>query len=73
LIGPIYVASPFNVKGFATRVSGQPLIDALGVGGIEMVHLTNDRAIFEFPRTVEGLSVYDVLIISECECEVQSR
>jgi len=74
LIGPVLVASPFNVevKGFSTRLWGQPLIDALGSGGIDVLHMTNDRAITDFPRTVEGLAEYDALIISDCECEVLS-
>ena len=57
-IGPIFVASPFNfeVKGFSTHVWGQPLIDALEEGGIEVHHMPNEVAIAEFPRTVEGLS-----------------
>jgi hypothetical protein len=42
-IGPIFVASPFNVevKGFSTHVWGQPLIDALEEGGIEVHHMTS--------------------------------
>lgn len=73
-IGPLFVASPFNleVKGFSHHIWGQPLIDALTKGGIEVTHMTNEQAISDFPRTVEGLSNYDVLIISDCECEVLS-
>jgi uncharacterized membrane protein len=71
-IGPIFVASPFNVevKGFSYHIWGQPLIDALHQGGMEVRHLTNEAAIAEFPRTVEELSAYDAVIISDCECEV---
>ena len=71
-IGPIFVASPFNfeVKGFSTHVWGQPLIDALEERGIEVTHMTCEVAIADFPRTVEGLSEYDVLILSDIECEV---
>ena len=71
-IGPIFVASPFNVevKGFSTHVWGQPLIDALEEGGIEVVHMSCDVAIADFPRTVEGLSEYDALILSDIEAEV---
>lgn len=73
-IGPIFMASPFNmeVKGFSHHIWGQPLIDALKSNGIEVTHMTNDQAISEFPRTVEDLSNYDVVIISDCECEVLS-
>jgi len=71
-IGPIFVASPFNVevKGFSTHIWGQPLIDALEEGDIEVHHMTSEVAISEFPRTVEGLSEYDALILSDIECEV---
>jgi len=63
LLGPIFVASPFNVevKGFTTKIWGQPLIDALGSGGLEVTHMDNSQAIADFPRTVEGLSAYDAL------------
>ncbi len=72
IVGPIYVASPFNVevKGFSHHIWGQPLIDALKEGGIEVVHMRNEQAISDFPRTVEDLSAYDALILSDCECEV---
>ncbi len=71
-IGPIFVASPFNfeVKGFSHHIWGQPLIDSLNQGGIEVLHMTNEQAISDFPRTVEGLSEYNAVIISDCECEV---
>jgi len=73
-IGPVFMASPFNleVKGMTHHIWGQPLIDALTAGGHEVVHMTNEQAISDFPRTVEELSQYDVAIISDCECEVLS-
>ena len=73
-IGPLFVASPFNleVKGVSHHIWGQPLIDALTADGMEVKHLRNEVAISEFPRTVEELNQYDVLIISDCECEVLS-
>ena len=73
-IGPVFVASPFNleVKGVSHHIWGQPLIDALTADGIEVKHLTNDQAIGEFPRTEEELAEYDVVIISDCEAEVLS-
>lgn len=72
IIGPVYVASPFNVevKGFSSHIWGQPLIDSLKQGNIDVTHMTNDVAITAFPRTAEGLSEYDAVIISDCECEV---
>lgn len=72
-VGPVFIASPFNVevKGFSTNIWGQPLIDALKAeGDIEVNHMTSHRAIADFPRTVEDLSQYDAVIISDCECEV---
>jgi uncharacterized membrane protein len=73
-VGPVFIASPFNleVKGVSHHIWGQPLIDALNKNGIEVKHLTNDQAISEFPRTVEDLSQYDALIVSDCEAEVLS-
>ncbi len=73
-IGPFYAASPFNLelKGISHHIWGQPLIDALTKAGHEVKHLRNDQAIAEFPRTVEALNEYDVLIISDCESEVLS-
>jgi len=58
-IGPIFVASPFNVevKGFSTHIWGQPLIDALEEGEIEVLHMTSDVAISDFPRTIEDQPV----------------
>ena len=73
VLGPIYIASPFNieVKGFsANNIWGQPLIDSLNKGGIDVHHMTADVAISSFPRTVEGLSEYDAVILSDIECEV---
>ncbi len=71
-LGPIFIASPFNVevKGFATHVWGQPLIDSLKKGNIDVTHMTSDVAISQFPRTIEDLSQYDVVLLSDIECEV---
>ena len=71
-IGPIFVASPFNfeVKGFSHHIWGQPLIDALKEGNIEVLHMTCEQAIGDFPRTVEELSEFDAMILSDCEFEV---
>lgn len=74
VLGPIYVASPFNteVKGFSRHVWGQPLIDALEGAGIEVVHMPNEVAISQFPRTLEGLQTYDAIILSDIEAEILS-
>ncbi len=73
-IGPVFLASPFNleVKGVSHHIWGQPLIDALTADGMEVTHMTNDQAISDFPRTIEGLQEYDAVIISDCESEVLS-
>ena len=44
-IGPVFVASPFNleVKGVSHHIWGQPLIDALTAGGIEVKHRPSCR------------------------------
>ena len=72
VVGPVILASPFNleVKGITHGVWGKPLIDALTGAGIEVKHLTNEQAIRHFPRTVEELKEYDVLMISDCESEI---
>ena len=71
-IGPIFVASPFNfeVKGFSHHIWGQPLIDALEEANMEVLHMTCEQAIADFPRTVGELSAFDVVILSDCEFEV---
>ena len=73
-LGPVFMASPFNleVKGMSHHIWGQPLIDALTAKGHEVVHMTGEQAIADFPRTVADLSQYDALIISDLECEVLS-
>ena len=73
-IGPVYMASPFNleVKGMSHHIWGMPLIQALTERGHEVEHMTCEQAIADFPRTVEDLQKYDALIISDCECEVLS-
>jgi hypothetical protein len=55
-IGPIFVASPFNfeVKGFSTHIWGQPLIDALEEGGIEVHHMPNEVVSLNFPAPSKG-------------------
>lgn len=72
-IGPIFVASPFNVetKGLSANVWGQPLIDGLQAeGDIDVTHMAPHVAISEFPRTPGELAEYDALILSDIECEV---
>lgn len=73
-LGPVYMASPFNleVKGMSHHIWGQPLIDALTERGHLVTHMSCEQAISDFPRTVEELQEYDVLIISDCEYEVLS-
>jgi uncharacterized membrane protein len=72
-IGPVFVASPFNVevKGLSANLWGQPLIDGLQAeGDITVTHMPPHVAISAFPRTVEELSAYDAIILSDIECEV---
>jgi uncharacterized membrane protein len=72
-IGPVFVASPFNVevKGLSANLWGQPLIDGLQADGdIAVTHMPPHVAISEFPRSVEGLKAYDAIILSDIECEV---
>jgi hypothetical protein len=51
-IGPIFVASPFNLEsqGCYHNFWGQPRIDALTADGIEVKHLRNEDADFDVPK-----------------------
>jgi uncharacterized membrane protein len=71
-IGPIFIASPFNVevKGLSANVWGQALIDGLQAeGDITVTHMPPHVAISDFPRTPDALAEYDALILSDIECE----
>ncbi len=53
----------FSSAGYATGVT--PLRNALVQGGCEVTFLPNHLADTEFPNTHEGLSAYDVIILSD--------
>ena len=53
----------YNVGGYGE--GGQPLIDALEGMGHSVTYLRNHEAIDQFPRTVEELKDYDVVILSD--------
>jgi len=71
LIGETWVTAETHVKGaisYGTASSANaagPLIDALTSRGHEVVHLGNDVALAEVPRTHEATSAYDVVILSD--------
>jgi uncharacterized membrane protein len=53
----------FSNSGYATGVT--PLKNALEQGGCQVTFLPNHLADTEFPNTREGLSAYDVVILSD--------
>lgn len=69
--GESWVSYSINVKGFnAYNIGGygeggKPLIDALTSMGHEVTYLRNHEAIEQFPRTVEELKEYDVVVLSD--------
>lgn len=71
LVGETWVIAETHIKGITTYGTGSsvneaaPLIDALTSAGHEVVHLGNDVALAEVPRTVEAISQYDVILFSD--------
>ncbi|HPT84324.1 MAG TPA: glutamine amidotransferase [Limnochordia bacterium] len=69
--GESWSSYSINVKGFnAYNIGGygeggKPLIDALQSEGHEVTYLRNHEAIEQFPRTVEELKEYDVVVFSD--------
>src|SRR5690554_1595414 len=69
--GESWMSYSINTKGFnAYNIGGygeggKPLIDALEQMGHEVTYLRNHEAIEQFPRTVEELQEYDVVILSD--------
>ena len=69
--GESWMSYSINTKGFnAYNIGGygeggKPLIDALEQMGHSVTYLRNHEAIEQFPRTIEGLKDYDVVILSD--------
>jgi len=74
LLGPNIVASPFyyETKGYEVHIWCQPVLDALNAApDIIVEHMTNWRALEEFPETPEKIAAkYDVVVLSDIEQEV---
>jgi len=74
LLGPNIIASPFyyETKGYEVHIWCQPVLDALNAeSDITVEHMTNWRALSEFPETPEAIAEkYDVVILSDIEQEV---
>ncbi len=73
LVGPIFVGSPFlmEIKNLDVRVWGEPLIKALESDlEIKVTHMSTWEAYRRFPRSLDELSKYDVVILSDVEAEV---
>ncbi len=73
LLGPNIIASPFyyEQKGYEVHIWCQPLLDQLAKEpDITVEHMTNWRALKEFPETAEAIAAkYDVVILSDIEQE----
>ena len=71
LAGESWSSYGINVKGFNAYYTGfydeghQPLTEALGSAGHDVTYLPNHLAATEFPRTVEALDAWDVVILSD--------
>jgi uncharacterized membrane protein len=75
LAGESWVTHGIHVKGFGSYTTGDyeeghaPLRDALTSAGIEFHHIPNHLATEAFPRTVEELRPFDVVILSDCPAD----
>lgn len=69
--GESWMSYSINVKGFNAYTiggygeGGKPLIDALKNTGHRVTYLRNHEAIEQFPRTIEDMKEYDVIILSD--------
>ncbi len=74
MLGPNIIASPFyyEQKGYEVHIWCQPVLDALNAeSDITVEHMTNWRALKEFPETPEAIAEkYDVVVLSDIEQEV---
>ncbi|MEM2744866.1 MAG: glutamine amidotransferase, partial [Nitrososphaerota archaeon] len=72
LIGPIFIASPFimEIKEFNVSIVAKPLIDVFQKNPeINLRYMTSWDAYSQFPKTVEELKNYDVLILSDVDAD----
>lgn len=71
MAGESWTSTTTHAKGFDTFTTtvyeegGQPLIDALEVGGYEVTYMPSHVAQSKFPRTIEEISKYDLVILSD--------
>jgi len=74
MLGPNIIASPFyyEQKGYEVHIWCQPVLDALNAEkDITVEHMTNWRALKEFPETPAAIAAkYDVVVLSDIEQEV---
>lgn len=72
LAGPIFFASPFimEIKGLSVNVFGEPLIKAFEKDNeIKVTHMSSWDAYANFPKTLEEMKQYDIIILSDVEAE----
>lgn len=71
LAGESWMTHGIHIKGFASYTTGayeeghQPLRDALIAQGHEFVYIPNHEAVEHFPKSVEELRAFDVVILSD--------
>lgn len=73
VLGPNIIASPFyyEQKGYEVHIWCQPLLDSLNKEpDIKVEHMTNWRALAEFPETAKDIAAkWDVIVLSDIEQE----
>jgi uncharacterized membrane protein len=71
LVGESWVSSASHSKGWDTfssvtfHLGAEPLVNALKGSAFELVYMKAHEAATDFPLTIEGLSAYDGLILSD--------
>src|SRR5450755_1411783 len=71
LVGESWVSSASHTKGWDTfssvtfHLGAEPLVNALKGSAFELVYMKAHEAATDFPLTIEGLSAYDGLILSD--------
>ncbi len=71
LAGETWVTHGIHVKGFSAYTTGEysegmtEFVDALAATGHEVTHIPNHLATRDFPRSIEELNRFDVVILSD--------
>jgi uncharacterized membrane protein len=71
IAGESWVSYGIHIKGFNAYYTGdykeglKPLREALESAGAEVIHMRNHEAALHFPRTLEEMSQFDVILFSD--------